>query len=392
MKKTWLRVVSLITVIGLTGFVTITVLRPEPVRVETARVAYGPFQVTVEAEGRTRARDRFVVAAPVAGRLARSGLHRGDAVSKGAVVAYINPLPVMPLDLRQQAEAEARVAATEQARAHYEQAQKEFARAEALVETGDIARQDFERARNAAQTGRQQFEALGFKARAAAAEVEVAKAALVAVERAGQSGEAVVTVRAPVSGRILRLIEESERVIAAGTPIMEMSGRALEIVIDVLSSDAVRIRPGAPVLIEEWGGEAPLRAHIRLIEPLAFTKVSALGIEEQRVNVVADFVDSPGPLGDGYRVEARITAWENEAVMKIPSAALIRNKQYWSVFIIENDTARLRNVTIGHRSSSEVEILSGLKQNERLILHPSNLIADGVRVKSDDVWATAGGE
>lgn len=394
----------LIAVAGAAGYIAVTAFRPAPVSVETSRVSYGPMQVTIDAEGRTRVRDRFVVAAPVAGRLTRSTLRRGDLVAKGAVVARITPPPITPLNPQQQAEARARVAAAEQlrneadamveqARADYEQAEREFARAERLVETGDIARQEFERARNAMRTGRQQLEAARFKARAAAAEVEVAKAALLAIEQAGQSGEAAtVAVHAPVGGRILQLLEESERVVAAGTPLMELGNvgnSALEIVIDVLSSDAVRIEPGAMVLIEGWGGEQPLRGRVRMIEPSAFTKVSALGIEEQRVNVIADFLDPPGALGDGYRVEARIVIWESEGVVKAPASALFRNGKNWSVFVVEKEIARSRDVAIGHRTPFEVEIVSGLEVGERLILHPSTLVADGSAVESNDIDAPA---
>ncbi|HEX2492118.1 MAG TPA: hypothetical protein VHR27_22115, partial [Blastocatellia bacterium] len=227
MKKrtTWIRIAFLISALGMAGVAGVIALRPSPVRVEAARVRCGAMRVTVDAEGKTRARDRFVVAAPVSGRLARIDLHRGDGVRRDEVIARIDPLPMAPLDLRQLAEAKARVATAEQlrteadsvverARADCEQAGRERARAERLIETGDISRQDFERIRNAAVTCQQQIEAAKYRARAAASEVEVAKAAMIAVERAGQSGaSATVFVRAPVSGQVLRVAEESERVV-----------------------------------------------------------------------------------------------------------------------------------------------------------------------------------
>lgn len=391
-KRKWNRVVALIAVLGAAVFFIVTALRPSPVRVETARVACGPMRVTVDAEGKTRARDRFVVAAPVTGKLSRITLRRGDAVRRDEVVARIAPLPLAPLDPRQLAEARARVATAEQlkqeadamaerARADCDQAQREQARAEKLIETGDVSRQDFERARNAAQTCRQQIEAAKYRARAAASEVEVAKAALIAVERAGQSGgAATVFVRAPVSGRALRVLEESERVVMAGAPLVELSNPSLEVVIDVLSVDAVKVRPGMQALIEGWGGEQALQARVRLVEPSAFTKVSALGIEEQRVNVIADFTQPDTPLGDGYRVEARIVTWEADAVLKIPVSALFRSGQNWSVYVVENGMARRREVEAGRRTAFEAEILNGLRENEDVIVHPSNLIADGTRV------------
>ncbi len=222
MKKrtTWIRIAFLIAALGVAGVAGAIALRPSPVRVEVARVRCGPLRATVDAEGKTRARDRFVVAAPVSGRLARIDLHRGDGVRRDEVVARIDPLPMAPLDPRQLAEAKARVATSEQlkheadavvehARADCEQAQRELSRAEKLIETGDISRQDFERARNAALTCQQQIEAAKYRARAAASEIEVAKAMLIAVERAGQSGSSeTVFVRAPVNGRVLRVAED----------------------------------------------------------------------------------------------------------------------------------------------------------------------------------------
>jgi HlyD family secretion protein len=333
----------------------------------------------------------------VTGRLARIELRRGNTVARGAVVARIDPLPMAPLDPRQLAEARARVAAAEQlkneadtviehARADCEQARREFARAEKLIETGDVSRQEFERARNAEQTCRQQVDAAQFRSAAAASDVEVAKATLIAVQQAGQSGQsektATVLVRSPVAGRVLRVPEESERVVTAGTPLLELSNTALEIVIDVLSTDAVKVKLGAEVLVEGWGGEQALQARVRLIEPSGFTKVSALGVEEQRVNVVADFVGDPGPLGDGYRVEARLVVWEADSVLRAPASALYRKGEGWGVFVVENGQARERQVEIGHRTAFDVEVLRGLDKDAEVILHPNNQIADGALIKT----------
>jgi HlyD family secretion protein len=389
-----MRIAFLIAALGVAGVAGAIALRPSPVRVEVARVRCGPMRVTIDAEGKTRARDRFVVAAPVSGRLARIDLHRGDAVRRDEVIARIEPLPMAPLDPRQLAEARARVATAEQlkheadavveqARADCEQAGRELARAEKLIETGDVSRQDFERARNAALTCQQQIEAARYRFRAAASDVEVAKAALIAVERAGQSGaSAAVFVRAPVSGRVLRVAEESERVVTAGAPLVELSNPSLEVVIEVLSVDAVKVRPGNPVLIEGWGGEQALKARVRLVEPSAFTKISALGVEEQRVNVIADFIEPDTPLGDGYRVESRIAIWETNEALKAPLNALFRSGQKWNAFVVENGVAKRREVETGHRSDFEVVILNGLREGESVIAHPSNLVADGVRVSA----------
>jgi HlyD family secretion protein len=392
-KRTkWMRIAFLIAALGTAGVAGAIVLRPSPIRVEIARVRRAPMRVTVNAEGKTRARDRFVVAAPVSGRLARINLRRGDAVRRDEVIARIDPLPMGPLDPRQLAEAQARVAAAEQlkheagavverVRADCEQARRELERAEKLIETGDVSRQDFERIRNAALTCQQQIEAAKHRARAAASEIEVAKAALIAVERAGQSGaSAAVFVRAPASGQALRVVEESERVVMAGAPLVELSNPSLEIVIEVLSVDAVKVKPGMPVLIEGWGGEQALKAHVRLVEPSAFTKISALGVEEQRVNVIADLIEPDAPLGDGYRVEARIVIWETNGALKAPLSALFRSGQRWNAFVAENGQAKLREVETGHRADFEVEVLSGVGEGEIVIAHPSNLVADGVRV------------
>jgi HlyD family secretion protein len=176
------------------------------------------------------------------------------------------------------------------------------------------------------------------------------------------------------------VIEESERVVAAGAPLLELSNRALEVVVDVLSTDAVNILPGMPVLIEGWGGDRVMSARVRLTEPSAFTKISALGIEEQRVNVIADFTGASDPLGDGYRVEARIVVWEKSDALKVPASALFRRGRKWSVFLIEAGVARLREVETGRRNASEVEVTGGLKQGDRVVPHPPNQLADGMRV------------
>lgn len=392
MKRT-IKIIGLMGVLGVVGYLVVMAWRPAPVRVESAQVQCGPMHVTVDAEGKTRARDRFVVAAPVTGKLSRIRLERGDLVRRDQVLARLEPPPMSPLDPRQLAEAKARVAASEQlkyeaetgianARANYEQARREQERATKLVESGDISRQEFERVRNAEVTCQQQLEAAQYRARAAAADVEVAKAALLTVERAGPSGQtATVLVRAPVGGRVLRVAEESERVVMAGTPLVELSQPALEIVLDVLSSEAVKIQPGASVWIEGWGGAQALTARVRMLEPQGFTKISALGIEEQRVNVIADFTEAKAPLGDGYRVEARIVIWETKDTMKVPLSALFRTGEKWNVYVVERGMARKRQVETGHRTALEMEILHGLGEGEAVIIHPSNLISDGVRVQ-----------
>ena len=388
MKKKLTRIIYYVLALSVVAVIVVAFL-PSPIKVETARVTRGPLRVTVDEEGEARAHDRFVVAAPIAGRLTRVELHDGDPVSINQVVAVINPLPI---DQRERAEITARVQsaealkrsadeAVEHARADHEQAKRDLRRAEDLVERGIISRQSLEQARNAETISENELEAARFKALAAASEVEVVKAGLIAVDADQRGATRLVTLRSPVRGRVLRVIEKSERVVTSGTPIIIVGDpHKLEIVVDLLSTDAVKVKPGAAMLLENWGGEAPIRARVRTVEPSAFTKISALGIEEQRANVVADFVDAPGSLGDGYRVEVRIIIWESEGVLKVPTSALFRHGDVWSVFAVENGKAIRREVEIGHRSQFEAEVLSGVDEGAPVIMHPTNQIADGAKV------------
>jgi HlyD family secretion protein len=390
MKKKLTRIVYYLVALSVVALIVVAFL-PSPIKVETARISRGPLQITVDEEGEARAHDRFVVAAPIAGRLTRVELHDGDPVSLNQVVAVISPLPI---DQRERAEITARVQATEalkrsadqaveHARADHEQAKRDLRRAEDLAETGVISRLLFEQARNAESIARNELEAARFKAQAAGSEVNVAKAGLIAIESEQGGASRLVKLRSPIRGRVLRVIEKSERVVTSGTPIITVGDpRRLEVVVDLLSTDAVKVRPGAAMLLENWGGEAAIRARVRTVEPSAFTKVSALGIEEQRTNVVADFVDPPGPLGDGYRVEARIIIWESDGILKIPSSALFRHGDGWSVFIIENAKAIRHEVEIGHRSQFEAEVLSGIEEGARVVVHPTNQISDGSPVEA----------
>lgn len=363
-------------------------LLPSPLRVEVGRSQRGPMRVTVDEEGETRAHDRFSVAAPIPGRLMRVEFEEGDLVGQNQVVALIDPLP---LSQREREEVLARVEAAEaakrqadarvgHARADYELARRDRHRAEGLARDGVISTQALEQAHNAELTGAEELEAARYSARVAESEVKVARAGLVSLQPG--NGGRIVQIRSPVSGRVLRIQEKSERVVQPGAPILTLGDPAkIEVVVDVLSTDAVKIKPGADVFLEGWGGDRPLRARVRLVEPSGFTKVSALGVEEQRVNVIADFVDPPGPLGDGYRVEVRIVVWSAENVLKVPASAVFRRGQGWSVFLIEKGRARPRDVEIGHRSETEVEILRGLNEGAQLILHPSNQTRDGLRVR-----------
>ena len=367
-------------------------LQPKPPKVDAVKAVRGPLQVTVDGEGKTRVHDLFVVASPIAGRLRRITLRRGDAVQTGKVVAQIEPLPLALLDPRQRAEALARVNAAEDTkrevdqmvarnRATYDQARRELERCELLARSGDVSRQELEQTQTAVATTLREYEGARSKAESAAHEVQVARAALLAADQRSASG-AVISVRAPVGGKVLRVVEESERVVAAGAPLVELSNPSkLEMVIELLSTDAVKVKPGALAFIEQWGGPQALEARVRLIEPSAFTKISALGIEEQRVNVVADLTTPSVALGDGYRVEGRIVIWEDDDVLKVPVSALFRRGENWSLFVIENGIARVRDIELGHRTPLEAEIKNGLEPGAEVIVHPSNQISDGTRVE-----------
>jgi HlyD family secretion protein len=361
--------------------------RPAPIVVETAVVETGPMQVIVEELGETRSHDRFVVAAPVTGRLLRVLHHDGDAVKQNEIVAALAPVP---LSAREVDELNARVSAASAARrtseaelSHAEadlaQAKRERVRIEDLFARGLVARQPMEQAQNAAGTQEKEVEAARFRAQAAAAELREAQAGLVALQATGRN---VIEIRAPAAGRILRVVEASERVLPSGAPILVIGDlEHLEVVIEMLSSEAVRVSPGMPALLEGWGGEKPLRARVRTVEPYAFTKVSALGVEEKRTNVVLDFVDPPGALGDGYRVIGKIITWEAPAVLKVPVSALFRCGLDWCVFTVDGNRARRRELRLGHMSVTDAEVVSGLRANERVVRHPSNDLAEGVRVK-----------
>ena len=389
--KRILNTIALLIVIVLVVGLVATWFRPGPVRVDVARASRGPMRVTVDGEGKTRVRDRYVVATPVAGRLRRITLRRGDNVVHRQFIAEIEPLPLSPLDPRQRAEAVGRVRAAEDAssevdrmveryKASYEQARRDLKRSETLARDGVVARQEVEEAETAVATSLREYEAVRSRAEKAAHDVEVARAALLAVNRS--PGTATVKVQAPADGAVLRVLEESERVVSAGTPLLELSNPSkLEAVIELLSTDAVKVVPGNSVFIENWGGPKALEGRVRLIEPSAFTKVSALGIEEQRVNVIVDLLELGTTLGDGYRVEGRVVVWETADALRVPVSALFRRGEAWSLFRVENGMARLRNVEIGYFTSAEAEVRSGLEEGAEVIMHPSKDISDGTRVE-----------
>ena len=362
---------------------------PGPVPVEVTRVGIGPLQVTVDEDGETRAHDRFIVSAPVAGRLARIELHEGDPIARDQAVAELWPLP---LSAREREEQLARISATEaqlreaservrQTRASHEQARRERTRMEKLAAGGFVAQQEAEQAQLAESTSANEVEAARFRERAVEADLKAARAALLAMDTTRGSGARVI-VRAPAAGKVLRIPEKSERVVAAGAALITVGDpNRIEIVVDLLSTDAVKVKAGMPVLLEGWGGDRPLRARVRVVEPYGFTKVSALGVEEQRVNLIADFVDATESLGDGYRVEAKIVIWSSDKVLKVPVSSLFRQGEEWAVFVVEGGRAKRRNIQLGHRGTLEAEVIKGLTAGDTVIRHPSNDLTDGARIK-----------
>ncbi len=385
-----------ILVLAIAGAV-VYALWPKPAPVEVAAAARGPMRVTVDEDGNTRIRERYVISAPLAGRLARITLDEGDAVAADeTIVAVIEPTDPALLDPRARAEAEARVRAAEAAvdlagaaiirsNAALELAQSEVERLEQAAEGGATTAIELDRARAAESIRYEQAREARFAREVAEFELELARAALL---RGGEDGSGTagwrMEIRAPVHGRVLRVLQESAAVVAPGAPLVEIGDPSdIELVVDVLSSDAVAIRPGASASLEQWGGDAPLQGRVRLVEPAAFTKISALGVEEQRVNVIIDFVDPPQDrdgLGDGYRIEARITVWESPSVLAIPTGALFRHAGSWAVFTIDANRAGIRDVEIGHRNGEQAEVLSGLDEGESVVVYPSDRVHDGGRV------------
>ena len=371
---------------------------PRPVAVDVARVQSGPLCVTIDEDGRTRIRERYVVSAPLGGQLRRIMLEPGDAVQAGkTLIALIEPTAPDLLDARTRAQLEARLRAAEaqvahsvpraeRVRAAQQLAELDLQRAQTLAERAAISRQELDRAREAARATAEDLRSAEYARQIATFEGEQAQAALLRSAPAAAASDCAWEMRvlAPIDGCVLRLFHEDAAVVPAAERLIELGDpRDLEVEVDVLSNDAVKIRPGARVAFEHWGGDAPLEGRVRRVEPAGFLKISALGVEEQRVNVIADFVTSPAErrtLGDAYRVEARIVIWEAENVLKVPVGALFRSEGHWAVFTAQNGRARLTVVDAGHSDGRETEIRGGLTAGDSVVLHPSDKIADGVRI------------
>lgn len=373
-------------------------LRPRPVMVDLATIARATLEVTVEDEGVTRIRDVYTVSAPTTGKMLRSPLTVGDPVVAGkTVVARFEPGDPVFLDARSRRVAEASVEAAksavtlaeaqvDQARSQLAFARADLRRAAELAERQTIAERSLEKARLDVATGESAVASALATLDVRRRELESARAQLIQPGQGGEPATACcIDVRAPVDGRVLKLIAESEQVVPAGSPLVEIGDPGnLEIVVDLLSRDAVRVEPGQAARIESWGGEPVLAARVRRVEPTGFTKVSALGIEEQRVKVVLDFVDPPETwrrLGHVFRVVARIVVWRGENIVNVPIGALFRSGDAWAVFVVADGRARLRPIVVGERNQRHARVVSGLSEGEMVVLHPSDSVRDGIRTE-----------
>jgi HlyD family secretion protein len=376
-------------------------LWPKPVLVDTETIARGPLEVTVEDEGITRIREVYTVSAPTAGKMLRAPREVGDEViADQTVVAVIEPTDPVFLDIRTQRVNEAAVdaaaaavelaaAQVKQAKSQLEFAQGDLRRANQLAQRQTISERTLDKARLDVATGEAGLAS-------AIANLEVHRRELVSARaRLMQPGEGApdhanccIHLRSPVDGRVLKVVAESEQVVQAGAPLIEIGDPAdLEIVVDLLSRDAVRVEPGAPARIEGWGGKVAINARVKRVEPTGFTKISALGIEEQRVKTVLDFTDpleSWRRLGHGYRIVARITVWRGENLVLVPLSALFRQGNKWAVFMGEGGRARTRIVDVGERDRRAARVISGLQEGEQVILHPSDRLRDGIAATPRD--------
>jgi len=395
--RRWSRGLPWIVGLGLAALIVVGLL-PKPLRAEMAGGARGDLRVTVNEEGMTRVKNRYVIARPVAGQLRRIDWKPGAVVEAGkTVLAILESGGADILDARSLVQAKARVRAAEaavaqavaqraRAVANANLQREDFARQKTLFASGALSRQEFDAAETRATTSAQEARAAEFAGQIAEFEAAQARALLLRGQPAGAGarGEPLV-ILSPVSGRVLRVMQESERLVPAGFALLEVGDPTdLEARIEVLSRDGVAIQPGARVQLEQWGGPVALNARVRVVEPSAFTKVSALGVEEQRVYVIVDFTDPlevRRSLGDNYRVEARIETWSGQNILKVPSGALFQRGAQWQTYVVEHNRAVLRTVRVGRSSGRETEILEGLSAGQNVVVYPGDQIADGSRIK-----------
>jgi HlyD family secretion protein len=384
-KRRWLPYLFGAILIALLAFG----LRPKAAPVETARAINGPLLATVSEEGKTRIKQRYVVSSPVSGQLRRVPFKPGATVAAGDVVALIEPMTASPLDTRSRALAEARrdsaAATLEKTRAAQALAANELKRTQRMFDAGTVSPQDLEGSQLRETAAEREVVAAEGVLRAVEAELAGSGGGLGSSGAANNPGASpTIEVRAPIAGRVLHVFQESERPVAAGTPLLDLGDPAdLEVVIELLSRDGAALAPGARVELEQWGGPKPLEARVRLVEPAAFTKISALGVEEQRVNVVADIVTpvaERASLGDNFRVEARVVVWESDRVLKVPVSALFRRGEASAAYVVRDSRAVLVPVEAGRSSGREVQVLQGLSEGDEVILYPGDRVSDGQRV------------
>lgn len=395
------RIVMWGVILGLLAAALAFSFRPRSVMVDLVDVQPGALRVTLDEEGETRVHDVYSLSAPVAGRVQRIEWHVGDPVTANeTVLVQVEPADPGFLDARSEAQARASIQAAEAARelanaevrdaqAQYEFARAEYARMQELVREGSVSRRDLDSAERDFKARRAGLETARAALQVRNFELELARARLVSPRETRKPGEACkcIPITAPVSGRILRIADRSERVVREGDTLMQIGNpQDLEIVVDYLSTDAVKIEAGQRVLIDNWGGDETLEGRVRRVEPFGFLKVSALGIEEQRVNVIIDFASDEGweRLGHGYQVESRVVLWEEDEVLAAPLTALFRHGDGWAVFVEEDGRARTRLVTLGRQNGIVAQVVDGLAQGDRIVLHPSDRVVDGVRIASRD--------
>jgi HlyD family secretion protein len=370
-------------------------LRPRPVSVEVEVVKPGPLRVTVDEDGRVRVRERYVLSSPLSGTLLRPSVRAGDPCARGVTLARIVPVAPPLLDARARSEVLARARAADDAakraeaalalaRNELEQAERTLARAQKLGTAGSISQEAMERAQTDRAARARDVEVAERGRDVAWHERDATRAALVRTQERRTQPEDAWEITCPVQGVVLRVLQESEAVVQPGTPLFELGDLgAMEAVADVLTTEAVAIRPGAEVVIDRWGGEGTLQARVRRVEPSAFTKVSALGVEEQRVNVVADLVDPPERrrgLGDGFRVELHVVTAELPRALLVPLGAVFRQGDGWSVFRVDGGRAVLRPVTIALRNARFAEVKDGLAEGDTVVLYPGEALQNGTRV------------
>jgi HlyD family secretion protein len=388
----WLYVIVPVALIALA-------MRPKPLRVDAAPLTRGPLRVTVDEEGRTQVKRRYVVSAPLAGKLLRIELHAGDRVNEGALLARLVPADAPLLDPRTRAEQEARLRASEaavaqasanvaRARVGASSAHDDLGRKRKLAGGNAISAHELESAESEAAARDQDLASAEFGAKVADHQLAESRAAL----QRGRSGRVdEFEIAAPASGQVLRVLRESEGIVTAGTALVEVGDpEALEVAADLLTTAAVRVRPGMSAYVDQWGGASALPARVRSVEPSGFTKISALGVEEQRVRVILDLTGPPAErraLADNFRVEVHIVAWQADDVLRAPTAALFRRGDDWAAYFVDGKHARARTLTVGEQSADAVELRGGARAGELVVLRPGEALHDGVLV--DAVLAPA---